>query len=209
MCWLWLRLTGIQCPAPLSPVTRPQWATAKASSSTNNGSGLYTGLEQTADCLLVLIHLYSVRSHCCRLSLNHTHTRQSPSPNSMVVCRRKRKFTGPYVGMYTDETVPLFFCLFLSLLTPPLFSLYSSIPLSPKPGPLHPLALFTFFLFVLHADSVARSAVGPNSQSNPQIASDAHLPPRALPPSFLSPTACVWAAPAVCFLHYLPATDHV
>lgn len=142
VCWLWLCLPGIQCPAPLSPVTRPWWATAKASSSANNGSGLYRGLEQTADCPLALMHLYSVLSHCCRLSLNHTHTRRSLSLNSMVVCGRKRKFTGPYVGMYTDKNSPSLLLSFsLSADPSPLLcALQHSIPLSPNPGPLHPLS---------------------------------------------------------------------
>lgn len=183
MCWLWLCLTGIQRPAPLSPVTRPCWAAAKASCSANNGAGLYTGLEQTADCPLVLIHPYSVPSRCCRLSLTHTYIHRSLYGG----LRRKKKvqwsicwYVHTLMRQSLSSSVCLSFCWSLpSSLCPP--SIQPSIhPSLPTPGPLHPLSLsLAFFLFVIHADSVARSLVGPNSQSDPQIASDTHLAPHS------------------------------
>lgn len=196
VCWLWLCLTGIQCPAPLSPETRPCWATAKASSTSNNGAGLYRGLQQTADCPLVLIHLYSVLSHCCRLSLIHTHIHaQCLSLNSLVVCKRKRKFTGPYVGMYThwwdSPSLLLSVSRSVSLSADPSphlsahhpsFPIHLSLPLPPSS------ISFAFFLFVFHTDSVAWSPVGPQSvKPTPRSSQTPSCLPQLCGPALPSP----------------------
>ena len=104
----------------------------------------------------------------------------------MVVCSGKRKFSGPYVDMYThwwdSPSLLLSVCRSVDP-SPPLCALHPSIHPSIHPSqPQDPSTLclsLAFFLFVIHADSVARSPVGPNSQSDPQIASDTHLAPHS------------------------------
>ena len=111
---------------PLSPVTRSSWSTAKASSAADNGTGLYVCPKQTADCPLVLIHLYSALSHCCRHTHTHTHL--------LLWWLGGEKFCGPHVGMYTHvrdgPALPLYL-LFLSLIHS-LISLYPSFPTHPS-----------------------------------------------------------------------------
>lgn len=107
------------------------------------------------------------------------------------------------------------FCLHLSLslLTPPLiFLIHPSLTLSWPGTP--PPASVSHALSLFRSDSVARTPVGPSPpqktvKPTPQLASDSHLRPPALPPSSPSPTALVWAASAVSFLHRPPAADHV
>lgn len=86
-------------------------------------------------------------------------------------------------------------------------SLHPSIHL-PALRPLHPLSI-ALFLFVVDAERVAQSPSGPNSQTDPWINSNIHLPPPALPPSSSNPAACAWAVPPVCFLLRIPTVDHV
>lgn len=215
-----LCLTGIQCPAPLSPVTRPCWATTKASSTTNNGAGLYDGSKQTADCPLVLIRPYSVLSQWCHSSFTNTCTHMCIFniyfPSLQWFAEEKGilaivTFISPYTKM-----APLYSCSSihhsLSIHLPSIHrfihpSLHPSIHL-PALRPLHPLSI-ALFLFVVDAERVAQSPSGPNSQKDPWINSNIHLPPPALPPSSSNPAACAWAAPPVCFLLRIPTVDHV
>lgn len=92
----------------------------------------------------------------------------------MVVCGRKKEVHRSICWyVHWLKTVPLFFCLSLFLLTPPLYSALSNTlslfthPSLSQPRTPPPLISFAFFLFVFHAESVARSPAGPKQSIRP------------------------------------------